>query len=587
MMKRTHTCGELNKKQVGKKVILMGWCDVRRDHGGLIFIDLRDRWGKTQIVFDPSVAQAAQGLAKEIRSEFVLEVEGKVRKRPQGMENKKLPTGEIEVVVQCLKILNRCPTPPFEISDQADVAEEVRLKYRFLDLRRPSMQNYLILRHKTAQAVRNYLSKQNFLEVETPVLTRSTPEGARDYLVPSRVQPGKFFALPQSPQLFKQLLMVSGFDKYFQIVKCFRDEDLRADRQPEFTQVDIEASFVSRDDILEMVEGLIQTVFKEVSVKNIKKSFDRLNYKDAMNWYGSDKPDRRVPWKIEDVSEIFKNSPFKIFSQAAEQGKVIKALKVTPAQDLARKDFESLESEVKGLGAKGLGWAKLTSEGWQSPIAKNFSDQDKEGLLKKLKLKANDAVLFVADEWAVACQVLGALRLSLGKKLKVFDEKTTDLCWVLDFPLFEWSAADNRYVSVHHPFTSPHLEDLSLMNGSDLSKVRSLGYDLVMNGYEIGGGSIRIHDRDLQQKVFETLKISAEEAPRRFGFLLSALEYGAPPHGGIALGFDRLVMLLANCSSIRDVIAFPKTTSATCLMTEAPSEVDEAQLKELHIQIKS
>ncbi|MDO8527847.1 MAG: aspartate--tRNA ligase [Deltaproteobacteria bacterium] len=583
-MKRTHTCGELTKKLVGKKVILMGWCDVRRDHGGLIFVDLRDRWGKTQIVFDPQIAREPLDQGKEIRSEYVLSIEGKVRARPKGMENKKIGTGEVEVVVLNCKILNRCPTPPFEISDDTDAAEEIRLKYRYLDLRRPSMQKYLILRHKMAQVVRNYLSNENFLEVETPMLTRSTPEGARDYLVPSRVHPGKLFALPQSPQLFKQLLMVAGFDKYFQIVKCFRDEDLRADRQPEFTQIDIEASFIERDDILKMVEGLIITLFKEVLGQKIKGPFDHLDFFEAMNDYGSDKPDRRIPWKLEEATDIFKNSPFKIFSNAIAEGKVIKVLKIPSATSLARKDFEALEQEAKGMGALGLGWAKITEEGWQSPIAKNFSEGEREALIKKLKLKTGDAVLFVADQWALACQILGSLRLSLGKKLKALDESKTDLCWVLDFPLFEYNPEGKRYVSVHHPFTSPVLEDVPLM-ATDPQKVRSQGYDLVLNGYEVGGGSIRIHDRALQQRVFEILNITPEEAERRFGFLLQALEYGAPPHGGIALGLDRLAMLLTGCSSIRDVIAFPKTTSASCLMTEAPSEVDVAQLKDLHIRL--
>lgn len=583
-MKRTHHCGELRPKHVGKKVVLMGWCDVRRDHGGLIFVDLRDRFGKTQVVFDPKSSQSVKTHAKEIRSEFVVAVEGKVRARPKGMENKKLETGGIEVLASECLILNRCPTPPFEIGDEVNVSEDIRLKYRFLDLRRPKMQRFLEKRHQTAQVVRKTLSELGFLEVETPVLTRSTPEGARDYLVPSRVQPGKFFALPQSPQLFKQLLMVAGFDKYFQIVKCFRDEDLRADRQPEFTQVDIEASFVDREDILSMVEKLMTAVFKEVTDEKNKIPFERLTYQEAMNTYGSDRPDRRLPGRLTDVSSIFRGSPFRVFSESVAEGKVVKALKIEKAVDLTRRDFTAWEEEAKRAGAKGLGWAKLTKEGWQSPIAKNFSEENTKALIQQLSLKEGDAILLVADRWKQACETLGVLRSSVAKRLGWSPSQKTDLFWVLDFPLFEWSEEEKRYVSVHHPFTSPHQEDLSWL-AQEPQRVRSLGYDLVMNGNEIGGGSIRIHDRALQQQVFEILNISAAEAESRFGFLLSALEYGAPPHGGIALGFDRLVMLLVGGTSIRDVIAFPKTTSATCLMTEAPSVVDAAQLKDLHIAV--
>ena len=589
MKKRTHTCGELTAKQIDKTVTLAGWVDVRRDHGGLIFIDLRDKWGKTQIVFDPKEASSAHQIAEGVRGEYVLAVSGKIRKRPEGMHNKKIPTGEIEVLVSECDVLNTAKTPPFEISDTVETSEDLRLKYRFLDLRRPKMQKFLELRHKTAQVIRNFLSEQGYIEVETPVLTRSTPEGARDYLVPSRVNHGKFYALPQSPQLFKQLLMVAGLDKYFQIVKCFRDEDLRADRQPEFTQVDIEASFVDREDILKLVEDLVAKVWQEILGKKIVLPLERMTYAEAMERYGSDKPDRRIPWELADVTKIFIDSPFKIFAEAAAAsagGKIVKALKITPAENLSRKDFEALDAEAKSLGAKGLGWAKFTDEGWQSPIAKNFSEENKTALLKQLGIKKGDAILFVADQPAAANSVLGTLRVSLAKKMGLIDETKIDCFWLIDFPLFEWSAAEKRFVSVHHPFTSLHEEDTEWLD-KDPGKVRSLGYDIVMNGTEIGGGSIRLHDPKRQSKVFDILKITKEEAQNRFGFLLSALEFGAPPHGGLALGFDRMIMLLANCSSIRDVVAFPKTASGTCLMTEAPAAVDSHQLNDLGIAIKT
>ncbi|MDO8494192.1 MAG: aspartate--tRNA ligase [Deltaproteobacteria bacterium] len=583
--KRSHTCGALTKKDVGKKVVLMGWCDVRRDHGGLVFVDLRDRFGVTQIVFDPKKAPTLMAMAKEIRSEYVLAVEGKVGKRPKGMENKKLKTGEIDILVTDGVILNRSPTPPFAIGEGQEITEEVRLQYRFLDLRRPQMQRALILRHQTAQMIRNYMSQQNFLEIETPCLTRSTPEGARDYLVPSRVHHGKFYALPQSPQLFKQLLMVSGFDRYFQIVRCFRDEDLRADRQPEFTQVDVEASFIDREVIFEVMEGLFTLLLKELRGIKLKAPFERMTYDEAVSQYGSDRPDRRIPWKLEDLSDFMKTSGFRVFAETVAKGGAVIALKIDGVREFTRSELDQLEERAKKQGAKGLGWAKKTAEGWASPIMKFFSEEEQKNLIKKLKIKTGDLVFFMADlKKEKACLILGDIRLHLGKKLEVIKKGVDDFFWVTDFPLFQWSEEEKRYVSVHHPFTSPHMDDVPLLTDHP-EKVRSLGYDIIWNGNEVGGGSIRIHDRGLQTQVFEILKISAAEAESRFGFLLQALEYGAPPHGGIALGLDRLVMLLAGVDSIRDVIAFPKTTSASCLMTEAPSTPSEAQLKELHLQV--
>lgn len=576
-MKRTHTCGELRSADIGKEVVLNGWAASVRDHGGLVFVNLRDRYGITQVVVDPKTTPNLIDDAKSLRSEDVLSIKGKLRGRPESQANAKMPTGEVELLVSELNILNRAKTPPFEIEDDTNAAEELRLKYRYLDLRRPVLQKMLMLRHKTAQLVRNYLSDKNFLEVETPILTKSTPEGARDYLVPSRISKGKFYALPQSPQLFKQLLMVSGFDRYFQIVKCFRDEDLRADRQPEFTQIDCEMSFIDREDIYNIMEGLVSLLWKEVKGIELKRPFDRLSYKDAIEKYGSDRPDRRIPWELNDVTSIFKDSGFKAFAGAVASGGIVKAMNVKGFADkFSRKELDSAGEFVKAYGAKGVASLK--------GIDKFLSDKEKGALTKQLNIGANDLVLLVADKPKIVNDSLGALRVELGKKFKTFDEKKLDVLWVTDFPLMEYDEKDQRHVSLHHPFTAPNPEDLQLLD-KDPSKVRALAYDVVVNGSEIGGGSIRIHDRAIQQKIFDLLKITREEAVKRFGFLLEALEYGAPPHGGIAFGLDRIIMLLAGTESIRDVIAFPKTTSASCLMTDAPSDVDPAQLKELGIKV--
>ncbi len=579
-MLRTHTCGELTAKDEGKKVRLAGWVHSRRDLGGLIFLGLRDRYGITQVVINPQTASPKIcEIASGLRYEYVIAVEGKVVKRPKGQENPSMKTGEIEIDVTDLMILNAAKTPPFLVEDKINVSEDLRLKYRYLDLRRPFLQKIIKIRHKTAQVVRRYLDENKFIEIETPVLTKSTPEGARDYLVPSRIQKGKFYALPQSPQLFKQLLMIAGFDRYYQIVKCFRDEDLRADRQPEFTQIDIEASFVEREDIYNFVEGMLKAVVFEIAEINLKTPFDRLSYADAKAQYGTDRPDRRIPWKLVRVTDIFKNSNFKIFAEAAEKGESIKGF-VVREKEISRKTLDELSDFVKQYGAEGLAWIKIQGNRWLSPIAKFISEKEKEELTLTMNLKDGDTLFIVADEPKIVDDALGNLRIHLGKKLDMIDEKHLDLLWITDFPLLEWSPEENRYIACHHPFTSPNLDDIDLLE-KEPAKVRALAYDIVMNGYEIGGGSIRIHRSELQSRVFKALGISDQEAREKFGFLLEALDLGAPPHGGIALGFDRLVMLLTQTESIRDVIAFPKTATATCLLTGAPSEVNEAQLQEL------
>ncbi len=585
--KRTHTCGELSAKNVDEKVVLNGWVNSRRDLGGLIFITVRDRYGITQVVFEPAENSEVYETAKKLRSEYVVSVEGKVRLRPDGMVNPEMKTGEIEVVAERLIILNEAETPPFVISDKIDVSEELRLKYRYLDLRRREMQEALLLRHKTYQIVRRFFDENGFVEVETPVLMKSTPEGARDYLVPSRIHKGKFYALPQSPQTYKQLLMVAGFDRYFQITKCFRDEDLRADRQPEFTQIDVEMSFVDTEDVFETVENLMKRLFKEIKNYDLKTPLPRLSYDDAMNKYGSDKPDLRFGLEIVHLNEVVKNSEFKVFASSAGGDGIVGAITAkNVASDFSRSKIDALTKYVKELGAGGLIWMKVNADGVQSPIAKFLSDEEIQNILKETQAEENDLILIIAGDKAKMLPVLGALRLEIARQTNLIkNDAAPSLLWVTDFPLLEWDDETQRYYAMHHPFTSPRPEDIDLLETAP-EKVKARAYDLVLNGNEIAGGSIRIHNRDVQEKMFRALGISKEEAEEKFGFLLNAFKYGAPPHGGIAFGFDRLVMLFAERDSIRDVIAFPKTTSALSLMDNSPSEVSEEQLKELHIQIR-
>jgi len=581
--KRTHYCGDLRATDAGKEVILMGWAHRRRDHGGVIFVDLRDREGLVQVVFNPETSPEAHREAHRIRAEFVLAVRGDVRIRPDGMFNPALKTGEVEVLVSELEILSEAKTPPF-VLDESDISENVRLKYRYLDLRRTPIQRNLFMRSRAAAEARNYMDGLGFIEVETPVLTKSTPEGARDFLVPSRLNPGMFYALPQSPQLFKQLLMVSGFDRYYQIVKCFRDEDLRADRQPEFTQVDVEMSFITENDIIGVIEGLLARVFKRCLDRNLPIPFPRITYGDAVERYGRDNPDTRFALELRDLTGILKESDFNVFREAAAAGGVIKAIKVENGKGISRKDIDELVNFVVDSGAKGLAWARVTPEGWTSPIAKFLKEGETAGVNEAMAAQEGDLLLFVADSRKIALEVLGNLRLHIAKKLSLAAPDDFSFLWVTDFPLLEYSDTEKRFVSTHHPFTSPVMEDLPFLE-TDPARVRARAYDVVLNGVEIGGGSIRIHRKDVQARVFQALGLKDEEARSKFGFLLDALEFGAPPHGGIALGFDRLIMMMTGAESIRDVIAFPKTQKAACLLTDAPSRVSVEQLLELSLKV--
>ncbi|EMQ1326653.1 aspartate--tRNA ligase [Staphylococcus aureus] len=587
MSKRTTYCGLVTEAFLGQEITLKGWVNNRRDLGGLIFVDLRDREGIVQVVFNPAFSEEALKIAETVRSEYVVKVQGTVTKRDPETVNPKIKTGQVEVQVTNIKVINKSETPPFSINEEnVNVDENIRLKYRYLDLRRQELAQTFKMRHQITRSIRQYLDDEGFFDIETPVLTKSTPEGARDYLVPSRVHDGEFYALPQSPQLFKQLLMISGFDKYYQIVKCFRDEDLRADRQPEFTQVDIEMSFVDQEDVMQMGEEMLKKVVKEVKGLEINGAFPRMTYKEAMRRYGSDKPDTRFEMELIDVSQLGRDMDFKVFKDTVENDGEIKAIVAKgAAEQYTRKDMDALTEFVNIYGAKGLAWVKVVEDGLTGPIGRFFETENVETLLTLTGAEAGDLVMFVADKPNVVAQSLGALRVKLAKELGLIDETKLNFLWVTDWPLLEYDEDAKRYVAAHHPFTSPKEADIAKL-GTAPEEAEANAYDIVLNGYELGGGSIRIHDGELQEKMFEVLGFTKEQAQEQFGFLLDAFKYGAPPHGGIALGLDRLVMLLTNRTNLRDTIAFPKTASATCLLTNAPGEVSDKQLEELSLRIR-
>lgn len=583
---RTHMCGELNESNIGKKVTVYGWVQKSRDLGSLKFIDLRDRTGIVQAVINKEATEDLFNEAAKVRGEFVLEITGEVAKRG-GAVNTKISTGSIEIVVSGMQVISKAETPPIYIEDDAKESEALRLKYRYLDLRKPSMQKIFFTRHKAAKVVRDYLDENGFIEVETPMLTKTTPEGARDYLVPSRVQPGNFFALPQSPQLFKQILMVSGFDKYFQIVKCFRDEDLRADRQPEFTQIDMELSFVDADDVMKVNEGLLQRLFKEILGLDIPVPFSRLTYKEAMERFGSDKPDTRFGLELKEIGDLVANSEFKVFADAIANKGLVKAINAEGiGAKISRKEIDSLGEYVKVYKAKGLAWINITEEGIKSPIAKFLKEEEMNAIIERMNGKVGDIIFIVSDAANVVYDALGQLRLEVGRRFNLIDENKYNFLWVTEFPLLEYDEEENRYIAKHHPFTSPMDEDIPMLD-TDPAAVRAKAYDAVLNGYEIGGGSIRIHNQQLQEKMFGLLGFSHEDAWAKFGFLLEAFKYGTPPHGGLAFGLDRIIMLLTGTDNIKDVVAFPKTQTASCLMTNAPSPADSKQLEELKIATKN
>ena len=583
-MERTHHCGQLRKSEVDQEVVLCGWVSRRRDHGGLIFVDLRDRSGLVQVVFDEAaMGEGTFHKAESLRSEFVVAVRGKVRSRAAETVNPNMETGEIEVVCEELRILNKSKTPPIEIQDGITTDEMVRLKYRYLDLRRPEMQKNIILRHKVTKIMRDFFDREGFLEIETPMLCKSTPEGARDFLVPSRLNAGEFYALPQSPQIFKQLLMVAGFEKYFQIVRCFRDEDLRADRQPEFTQLDIETSFLNQEDILQLMENMVTELFDRAIGAKIEKPFLRMTWDEAMRRFGSDKPDLRFGMELMDISEYVKGSEFKVFNSVLENGGQVKVINVEGYADIPRRELDGLVQYVQGYGAKGLAWIQYAEEGIKSPFKKFYSDETFEKIKQATSAKTGDLLLVIADKPLVVAQALGQLRLEMGRRRGLIDDNKLCFLWVVDFPMFEYSEEEKRWKAMHHPFTSPRHEDILYLL-SDPGRVKADAYDMVLNGVEIGGGSLRIYNADLQEKVFEALGLSKEEAHTKFGFMMDAFQYGTPPHGGLAFGLDRLVMLMAKRKSIRDVIAFPKNQSAADVMSQAPSMVDEKQLRELYIR---